>query len=293
MLAALMGGGRLPHTVIISGKAGSGKSSFARQLGSAYLCTAGGELPCGTCNDCRLALAGIHPDLESISGEGKSGAISIQAIRDLKLKSQIKPNQAKGRGFVLNHCELMLPPAQNALLKQIEEPAPGVFYILLCENADALLTTIRSRAVIFPMAELSAEQCAEAVRRLLPHIPIEQALSAAALSGGSVGLTLAALESPSGSGVFHDCQSILSALEASDAYGILTALQSYENNRTGYLSLLHALKLMAVSHSRSGKLPLSRLPQIGDILDYGALACAQNVVLPLLSTVLADQLTAV
>lgn len=293
MLAALRGGGRLPHTVIISGKAGSGKKTFARQLGSAYLCSTAGEFPCGVCSDCRLTLSGTHPDLESISGEGKSGAISVQAIRELKLTAQIKPNQAHRRGFILNHCELMQASAQNALLKQIEEPAAGVFYILLCENADALLETIRSRAVIFPMAELSAQQCAEVVCGLMPQVSNADALSAAALSGGSVGLTLAALGSATDTGIFHDCKRILSCVTVSDTYGILSILQPYEGNRASYLSLIHSLKLMAVSHSRSGSWALNRLPQVSDILDYAGSACTQNVVLPLLSTVIAHKLTAV
>lgn len=293
MLAALRGGGRLPHTVIISGKAGSGKKTFARQLGSAYLCAAAGSTPCGSCCDCHLSLAGTHPDLESINGEGKSGAISVQTIRALKLKAQIKPNQAQRRGFILNHCELMQAAAQNALLKQIEEPAAGVFYILLCDNAGALLETIRSRAVIFSLAELSPQQCAEVVCSLNPQIPPQEALSAAALSGGSVGLSLAALDSAGGTGIFQDCKDILHCLAASDSYGLLKVLQPYEGNRANYLSLLHALKLMAVSHSRSGSTSLSRLPQIHDILDYAATACTQNVVLPLLSTVIAHRLTTV
>ena len=52
----------LSHAYIISGPAGSGRHSLARQLAAAMLCAGRGERPCGQCVPCQKVLKGIHPD---------------------------------------------------------------------------------------------------------------------------------------------------------------------------------------------------------------------------------------
>ena len=297
MLASLAGGGRLPHTVIISGGEGSGKKTFAAELAASYFCTSTLDRPCGVCLDCRLALSGTHPDLEYISSssESKIGAINVELVRKVKMRSQIKPNQSDRRGFVLLNCQTMLAQAQNALLKQIEEPVKGVFYILVTENSHALLETIRSRAVSFNMSDLTTEQCAKVVCELMPNADCDYVQTAASLSGGSVGLTLEAIKSPANQIFYNDCQSVLDAITRQNLYDALVELSKYESNRQEYLAFLNSLKRMLLRNVRETGFALtpSQIVEISDILDYGVNTGIQNVVLSLLSTVIAGKIMAV
>ena len=59
----LAAGRGLSHAYILSGPAGCGKHTLAGLLSRALVCSGPGEVPCGTCPDCRKALSGVHPDI--------------------------------------------------------------------------------------------------------------------------------------------------------------------------------------------------------------------------------------
>lgn len=294
MLAALSGGGRLPHTVIISGKPGSGKKTFALHLAACYLCSnlCQDGLPCGECLNCRLILEQKHPDVEQVKPDksSKIGAITIEQIRQLKTKSIIRPNQSDRRGFIIENSHLMRTSAQNALLKQTEEPSLGVFYILIADNAYSLLETIRSRAVIINMAELSPEQCCEVVCSVVPQTDKEIITTASYMCGGSVGMTIKSLNGDEK--YFEDCKILLECIQSKNCYKFIVILSKYDSDRIKYTEILNALKLMIVARSRerSFALTLSQMVTMSDAINYSLLRCAQNTVIPLITGVLAEQL---
>ena len=55
---------RLPHALLCSGPAGLGKRQFAEYFAQSLFCKAPTPegSPCGICRDCRLFLAGNHPN---------------------------------------------------------------------------------------------------------------------------------------------------------------------------------------------------------------------------------------
>jgi hypothetical protein len=114
--------------------------SLAREQAMAYLCPKGG---CGDCRICRLIQAGDHPDVIRLSPDGAT--IKISQVRALMEELAVKPYMGDGRLVVILSADLMTEQAQNALLKTIEEPAPGCGFLLLAESRDKLLPTIRSR----------------------------------------------------------------------------------------------------------------------------------------------------
>jgi DNA polymerase-3 subunit delta' len=137
------GGRDLFHAYIISGPAGSGKHALADRMAAAYVCTGTGQKPCMACSGCRKAAAGIHPDIIRAGGEGE--IVNAAAARALRSDAYIRPNEAPSKVYVIDRAQEMNLSAQNALLKVLEDGPPYAAFLLLTENAAALLPTIRSR----------------------------------------------------------------------------------------------------------------------------------------------------
>jgi DNA polymerase III gamma/tau subunit len=79
--------------------------------------------------------------------------IKVDAIRNLKTKALLFPNEARKSVFIIRQANLMNPQAQNALLKIFEEPAPHLCFILTCPSKSAFLDTIISRATVYSLGE--------------------------------------------------------------------------------------------------------------------------------------------
>lgn len=74
--------GRLPHALLLIGRAGDGLHDLGRHLGDLMLCQQA-EKPCGLCKSCLLVKAGVHPDRLTIEPEGKSEIIKVAQIRQI------------------------------------------------------------------------------------------------------------------------------------------------------------------------------------------------------------------
>ena len=143
---------RLSHAYILSAPGREEGLDMARSLAADVLCSRGEGRACGLCRDCRKAAAGTHPDITLVSrltddrGREKKN-IMVDQIRALVADSQVLPNEAERKVYVIDQAELMNEEAQNAALKLLEEP-PARLTILLCTaNAHSLLPTVRSRCV--------------------------------------------------------------------------------------------------------------------------------------------------
>jgi DNA polymerase-3 subunit delta' len=195
---------RLPHGLTFAGPVGVGKGTTAGVLAQLFLCeNPKGDEACGKCESCRVFAAGNHPDFHVITKEliryhdktGKSKGIdlSINVIRpELIEKAAMKSAMGRGKVFILEQAELMNPAAQNALLKTLEEPSGRTLIILLTDQPDLLLPTVRSRSRIVRFAALDGKTVVcELTRR---NIPADTAADAAKLARGSLGLALKWIE---------------------------------------------------------------------------------------------------
>lgn len=152
---------RLPQTLLIEGRAGTGRRTLGLAAAQARLCRTRNEGDaCGQCESCRLAEAGHHPDLVALDDDRRQTQIDVEWLREHVVQAaRESPLLGHGRVFLLPAAErLMANQAKgaNALLKVLEEPPAGVHFLLTTEQARALLPTILSRAHILRLAPLDA-----------------------------------------------------------------------------------------------------------------------------------------
>src|SRR5207244_10003726 len=146
---------RMPHAMLFAGPVGVGKATTARALGALWLCgNPQGDAPCGKCESCRLFDAGNHPDYHVIlkeliryhdrTGTSKGIDLSIHVIvPELLDKAALKSALGRGKVFVIEQAELLNSSAANAMLKTLEEPPGRTIIILLTDQPELLLPTIK------------------------------------------------------------------------------------------------------------------------------------------------------
>jgi DNA polymerase-3 subunit delta' len=188
---------RLPHGLIFGGPAGVGKATTARALGGLFLCEKPRQLAaCGKCESCRAFDAANHPDyhvvyrqLARLDKDVKAKELSVDVIRDFLIaKAANKSVVGVGKVFVVEEADLMNASAQNTLLKTLEEPFGRTLIILLTDQPDALLPTIRSRCQLIRFALLDEKIVKQQLRER--GIDSETAAQAARFAEGSLGLSL-------------------------------------------------------------------------------------------------------
>lgn len=170
-LAGLLGQGRFPHAVLLHGPRGIGKTTLAHALAARLIC---GPAPSSSEADMFAApqenaaptweadhtaaawhqlLAGSCPDFYHVAVPEKKKSIGIDQIREL-LKD-LKRSADTARVTLVSPLEAMTPEAANALLKVLEEPRQGIYFILVSHMLSGVLPTIRSRCRMVRMAPLS------------------------------------------------------------------------------------------------------------------------------------------
>jgi DNA polymerase-3 subunit delta' len=193
---------RLPHGLIFAGPIGVGKRTTATALAALFLCEKPkGTSPCGKCDSCRVLDAGTHPDFAIIyrqlvrleNKDSKAQELSIDVIRDFLVKpANLKPAMGRGRVFVVEEAERMSAAAQNALLKTLEEPVGRTLIILLTDQPNLLLPTVRSRCQTIRFAALEEKVI---IRELTKRgIDKELAGDAARFADGSLGVAIQWIE---------------------------------------------------------------------------------------------------
>lgn len=296
-LAAWIGGGRLPHAILLEGPAGCGKTAFADEIAQAILCE-GETAPCSICRHCVKVKKGIHPDYLRFEGEGRARSFHIETVRELRSKAFVYPNEADRKVFLLRNVQDMSVQAQNALLKILEEPPETVVFILTCENKSMLLETILSRVTALQLELPSLEECGEVLRERFPEESEEKLRDAVTAAGGNMGRALELAEGGS-SGLGETARTVWTSLAAGREMDALAVLSKFDRDRKGFLELAAALRSLVEGLVLSPEIgavdrisPLL-LMQIIAIIDDVAAACAGNGSISLLGCSLCARITAV
>ena len=211
LLSRSVAGSTVPPSLLFAGPAGVGKHLTALAVAQALNCLQDSGLragglglgpqgsgleaqgsridACGTCAACTRIARGVHPDVLFV-GPGDSGAIKIDQVRDIVDRVAYRPFEGRRRVVIIDEADALAYPAQNALLKTLEEPPPSSVFILVTSRPDVLLPTVLSRCPQLRFRPLSAADIAAALMAR-GHNETD-ARAVAATADGSLGQALQA-----------------------------------------------------------------------------------------------------
>jgi DNA polymerase III subunit delta' len=188
---AAIAGERIHHAWILSGRRGVGKATFAL--------AAARELVGGPSS-------GEHPDIlmlthlpkddkeEAKREEGRPYErrrnITVAQIRAMQQRLTTRPTLGERRAIIIDPADDLEASASNALLKSLEEPPRGTFFLLVANRIGKLLPTIRSRGRVLRFPDAPDEQIDAFLRSAAPEADAAARSAAIAASAGSPGAAL-------------------------------------------------------------------------------------------------------
>lgn len=221
-LSAAAAKNRFAHFYLISGPKGSGKHTLARLLTAALLCESE-DKPCLQCNVCRKVMAATHPDCITVEDpEHKNVAVKI--IRDVRESIFIRPNEGIRKVYLFP--QEMGIEGQNALLKVLEEPPSYGVFIILSENPETLLPTVRSRCTELQLTAVEPRLLRPWLAAQFPAATAEDLDAAIRRSGGYPGQAKDLLEK--GAEVPPEVEAFVERFAARDALGLTQVLAPME-----------------------------------------------------------------
>jgi DNA polymerase-3 subunit delta' len=274
---------RFPHSLILAGPKGSGKYTLALMLAKAFNClnptesaSESGPLPdfCDQCSNCRRIadsanletlvaeaveardalretdkketriLIQTHPDLLIVPPDPPQLLIKLGQVRQVIHVAFYRPPVESRRTFTIFTSSAFMKEAANSLLKVLEEPPEHTSLILLTENPQELLPTIRSRAVVHRLGALAASDLESLLALRRPELKPQDRALAARLAEGAVGRALT-LDLPAYLTSRQDALILLrTALREPDYSLLFKSTETYRAGADGQektLSLLRAL----------------------------------------------------
>ena len=189
------------HAYLFSGPRGVGKTTSARLLAMAVNCDAAlDERPCGTCDSCRAVREASHPDVIELDAASNN---SVEDVRELREQVRLAPLRGGRRVWVLDEAHMLSRAAANALLKTLEEPPPGLLFVLATTEPEKLPPTVLSRCQHFRFRRLTDGEIRGKLERLLEASDVSA-------DDGALDLLARAAD-----GAMRDAESLLERLLAS------------------------------------------------------------------------------
>jgi DNA polymerase-3 subunit delta' len=205
-LARILKTGQVHHALRFEGPDGVGKEMAAFAFAQALVCTGGDRLGCGHCSACSRAVTlcegppavPMHPDVILIERGlyppetlGRSRPelqdISVDQIRKVILeRAPYPPHEGRARVYIVRRAEELSTSAANAMLKTLEEPGDGTYFVLLTARPARLIDTVRSRSFRIRFGPLADSILIDILKK--QGVGEEQARDAAALASGSASL---------------------------------------------------------------------------------------------------------
>ena len=224
------------HAILLEGEKGLGKKTLANIIAQTAVCShpeAG--LACEICSNCKKVQKGIHPDVIYPEKTGVLQGYSIATVRKIRADAYIAANEARRKVYIFSEVDNMGIPAQNALLKVLEEPPENVIFILTCTNSANVLPTIRSRTQQMALKSTSQQ---ELHKYLLKKFPNENLNEIWQISKGNIGIALDLITLSDWNKTVDITKKIALSLGSSSEFELLTLLAQVSNNKKDFTSML-------------------------------------------------------
>ena len=230
---AALAQGRLSHSVLLLGEEGTGTGFCARCIAADWLYPGGGPAA-------EAVMRGEGAECILVRAENKSNTISVDQVRRVRREVYNTALSAKGRAVIFYAAHQMQAEAANALLKVLEEPPPGVLFLLTATTPAAVLPTIRSRCAAVQLAALPEEECAAFAEKVRARCVDAGFLSA--VYGGRIGCVLRCIDSAARRAVLEDALTAARYAAGGDGYRLAALLAGYEKRKSDALTLLEDLR---------------------------------------------------
>lgn len=164
-LATALTSGRVPHAFLFAGSRGVGKTTLARILARCLNCEVGvSSEPCGECPACNSILDGSNPDIYEIDAASHN---RVDDVRELRERVGVASMGSRYKVYILDEAHMITRAAFNAFLKTLEEPPPGVVFILATTELEKIPDTIRSRCQVMLFQRVGEDAIQERLRRIV------------------------------------------------------------------------------------------------------------------------------
>ena len=213
---------RFAHFYLISGPKGSGKHTLAKLLAGALMCEEEAR-PCGNCAACRKIMVNTHPDFITVE-DPEHKNVAVRIIREARESMFIRPNEGNRKIYLFP--QEMGIEGQNALLKILEEPPAYGVFIILSDNPEKLLTTVRSRCTELALTPVEPKVLRPWLAARFPDASAEDLEAAIRRCGGYPGQALDILES--GAAMPPEVDAFVKSFAARDTMGLVNTLVPME-----------------------------------------------------------------
>lgn len=225
-LESSVANGKVSHAYIFAGKRGVGKTTMAKAFAD-------------------VLTNGSIADITFISNakygvESKTDIVSVDTIRAASADMYMKPYLADKRVFIITDAEKMNAQAQNALLKIFEEPPAYCIIILITQNDNMLLQTIRSRAVTVRFGALGDE----VVKSYVAHKGVDASDVIIRLASGSIGMALELCENEELSGVLDGFVELFRKIGSGTAECIYSLIDYFQKEKKNNEALFDIMLVM-------------------------------------------------
>lgn len=184
-------GDRMHHAWILSGLRGVGKAAFALQAARELVGSP-------SMDDHPDILVLTHPPKDDKEAEKRAEGkpyetkrnIPVDEVRAMQRRLTTRPTLGDRRVVIVDPADDLESSASNALLKSLEEPPQGTFFLLVAHRIGRLLPTIRSRCCVLHFPPVPDETIDEILRQEAPEADSATRAAAIAASAGSPGVAL-------------------------------------------------------------------------------------------------------
>lgn len=186
LLEQVVKSNNIAHSYMFIGKNSIGKMLFAKEFAKSILCDSEGKNPCNKCKSCIEFNTNNNPDFTIVEPDGNN--IKIDQIRELVKRVYEKPVVSNRKIYIIDDSQKMTKEAQNSLLKTLEEPPEYVTIILICQNENLFLPTIKSRCTKVLFNKLNNEEMKDILNKEYNYKNVSDLILKAA--DGSIALAI-------------------------------------------------------------------------------------------------------